>query len=135
MNSIDETFARVTRLTHSAVQALKVRSALNPMLWLTGMVLLPLLFAAWVFRDYATICVALICLGALPIVVTCVGFAGFAIRRPELLQSEEYQLQRLALTAVIEKGGVLPLDEAALAGVFNPQLSLQANNPPPNEPA
>ena len=84
----------------SAAQQLRVRSALNPMLWLTGIVSPLCLAVAYAFRDTQTISWVLIFAAIIPIVVTCLGFAYFAITKPEKLQSEEYQLRHETLQII-----------------------------------
>ena|ERR1017187_6341330 len=92
----------------SAAQQLRVRSALNPMLWLTGIVSPLCLAVAYAFRDTQTISWVLIFAAIIPIVVTCLGFAYFAITKPEKLQSEEYQLRHETLQ-IIQRTHLRPI--------------------------
>lgn len=120
---------RLSRITDSAVRRLIVRSALNPMLWLCAIGPIPLLVAAYVFRDAPMLRDLLVFVSVVPMVVACLGFAGFAIWRPELLQSEDYQLRRHALTLIREKAGVINLDPASLEGIANPMITSPTAKP------
>lgn len=106
----------------SAAQQLRVRSALNPMLWLTGIVSPFCLMAAYAFRDVQTISWALIGVAVIPVVVTCFGFAYFAVTKPEKLQSEEYQLRHETLQIIQQKTGQLLVDPTSLAAIANPAV-------------
>lgn len=106
----------------SAAQQLRVRSALNPMLWLTG-IGSPICFAtAYAFRDAQTMSWVLVFIGMVPIVVTCLGFAYFAITKPEKLQSEEYQLRHETLQIIQQKTGQLIVDPTSLTAITNPAV-------------
>ena len=106
----------------SAAQQLRVRSALNPMLWLTGIGSPTCLTTAYAFRDIQTISLVLIIAGIVPIVVTSLGFVYFAITKPEKLQSEEYQLRHETLQIIQQKTGQLIVDPTSLAAIANPAI-------------
>lgn len=103
-----------------AGQRLQVRSALNPMLWLCAIATPTCLLAAYVFRDTADLRGWLVAGGLAPIVVACLGFTGFAIFRPEKLQSEEYQLRHQSLTLIEQKGSAFAVDPASIEAIANP---------------
>ena len=79
----------------SAVQRLHIRSALNPMLWLCGISTPLCFFFAFVFRLNPDLQFWLVIAGLVPIGVACLGFVGFAIFRPEKLQSEDLWVPKI----------------------------------------
>jgi hypothetical protein len=101
-------------------QRLQVRSALNPVLWLCAIATPTCFAAAYVFRNVPEIRGWLIAGGLVPVAVACVGFIGFAIYRPEKLQSEEYQLRHQSLTLIEQKGGLIAVDPASIEAIANP---------------
>ena len=117
-------FTRISEVTGSATRRLRVRSALNPILWLCA-IAAPVCFAgAYVFRSMPAVCVALVCIGCLPIVVACVAFIGFAVFKPEKLQSEEYQIKHESLQLIQQKAGRLAMAPTSLAAIAKPQHPL-----------
>ncbi len=113
-------FTALRKSATSAARQLRVKSALNPMLWLTGIATPVCFCAAYTFRERTIISAVLLGAGLLPIFVTCGGFAYFAIRSPEKLQSEDYQLRHEALLIIQQKSGALELDPASLPAIANP---------------
>jgi len=107
----------------SAVHRLRVRSALNPMLWLVGITLLICPVAAYVFREYPVLMYLFAVAAVLPVVVACLAFIGFAIWKPEMLRSEDYHLRHDALQIIQQKAGVLELDPTSLPAIANPGRS------------
>ena len=103
-----------------ASQRIRVKSALNPMLWLCALITPICFVAAWKFLDYQTICTTLIIVGVIPVVVTCLGFAGFAIFKPDKLQSEDYQIRHEALQIIQQKTGQMVVDPTSLHAITNP---------------
>lgn len=113
------------RYTQNAAYKLHVRSALNPLLWLTA-IATPICFgAAYAFRETHAVHEALIYVGLLPIVISCVGFCYFAICKPEKLQSEDYQLRHESLQLIQQKSGQIPIPAASLEQIVNPGLLRQ----------
>ena len=111
------------RLGHQAMvaaQRLHVRSALNPILWLCAISMPMSLAGAYVFRDVEVVRNWLIAGALTPIAVACLGFAGFAVFKPDKLQSEEYQIRHESLLIIQEKAGQLVLDPASIEGIANP---------------
>jgi hypothetical protein len=116
----DEVAAKLSRFGQSAVSRLRVRSALNPLLWLSA-VMGCICFgtACWVRSDrLAFLC---ICIGALPSLVTCGIACYFAIVKPEKLQSEEFQLRQQAMLIMKEKGGRAKVDPVLLEKILGPE--------------
>lgn len=109
-------------LLRSAAGRLTVRSALNPMLWLCAIVPAPCFLSAAGFGNDLLLRWLLVIVGCLPIVSACVGFLYFAFRKPEKLQSEDYQLRERALSLLmVSKGRRVQLDLASLHAITNPR--------------
>lgn len=118
---------RIQESTQRAAVKLHVRSALNPMLWLTAIVSPVCFIFAFVFRDYPELRNLLIYVAIAPIAVTCLGFVGFAIFRPEKLQSEEYQLRHESLQIIQQKAGRISIAPASIEAIANPSSKLLAD--------
>ena len=121
MNEVIERFGQIA---HSAAEKLHVRSALNPALWLCGIATPTCLAFAYVFRDVPEVRAWLLAGGLLPIGIACVGFLGFAIFRPEKLQSEDYQIRHESLQLIQQKSGRLALAPTSIEAIANPQTRL-----------
>lgn len=80
-----------------------VRTALNPLLWLTG-IGTPLAFVLAFLADETWFLVALFATGALLLAVTIVAYFIMLFRDPDRLQSEEYRLRQRELTMIYGKG-------------------------------
>lgn len=111
---------KLARFSQVAASRLVVKSALNPLLWLCGIISLPCVVALPFIED-STIRVIVTWLGALPVGTTCVIAVYFAIANPEKLQSEDYQLRHEALGLIQEKSGRAPFDMSAVHAIANPQ--------------
>lgn len=61
--------SRISEFAGSATKRLRVRSALNPMLWLCAIAMPVCFLGAYAFRDAPTLCAVLVALGGLPLVV------------------------------------------------------------------
>ena len=84
---------------------LRVRSALNPILWLCFVISMPgilLLAVVDSFPIWAVIAILL------PIVVACTGYFILLLKDPDKLQSEEYQINKQLLELALEKGASAP---------------------------
>lgn len=119
----------MSRSSFSAAKGLRVRSALNPMLWLTAIVSPTALTVAYMFRESPSVVLGLLLLAALPVVVTCLGFGFFAFRNPDKLQSEEYQLRHETLQLLQSKGGPIRIDATSLNAITNPALPRLSSGP------
>jgi hypothetical protein len=115
-------FDKIGHSAQSAVQKLHVRSALNPMLWLCG-IISPLSFTfAYLFKDSEAMRNIFVAVGFVPVGITCIGFLGFAIFRPEKLQSEDYQIRHESLQIIQQKVGQLEIDSTSLEAIANPNV-------------
>lgn len=117
----EQVLEKLGQLAHSAVHRIHVRSALNPLLWLCAIVTPIFLFAAYQFRDIPTFSWVLLVAAVFPIVVSCASFVGFAIFKPEKLQSEDYQLRHETLQIIQQKSGQVALDPTSLQAIANPE--------------
>ena len=86
---------------HSAVEKVSTRSVLNPILWLCGIVVPCGLGAA--FYLSGPLAIVSIGLVAMTITFTLFMYAFFAVKDPQRLQSEDYNLQRQAIQAFGDK--------------------------------
>jgi hypothetical protein len=109
-----------------AAGRLNVRSALNPFLWLCGIVIPVLLCAAFVFArvdSLRSFCAPLIYTAlALAIITTVVG-VGFAIFHPERLQSEDFQIRQQALLMFQQGSPPQVIDPVNIVAIANPALA------------
>src|ERR1700674_5560253 len=97
-------FERIAASAQSAASHLSVKSALNPMLWLVGIVSLPCFVLAYFSQQNQPLESLLLYIGTAPIVATIIGFLYFMIWDPKRLQSEEYQLRHESLELIRQKG-------------------------------
>jgi hypothetical protein len=100
---------KLASLTRSAVGRIKVRSVFTPMLGLCAIAIPSFLFAAEREQD-RVIRVILIGAAILFGVAAFVAYFYFAVNRPEMLQSEDYQLRHESLEIVRQKGGKAIVD-------------------------
>lgn len=113
--------------TSSAIARLTVRSALNPMLWLCGIVTVPSIIAATVMT-VVPVWVEILAVG--PVAVACVGFLYLLFFDRDKLQSESYQLRKQALELIEEKGDLRIVEASSIEVISNPDLPVL---PPPRE--
>lgn len=100
-----------------AVEKLTVRSALNPILWLCGLVTIPSLVAASIL---ATVPTWLVVLAFLPVLTALAGFAFLLIVDRDKLQSETYQLRKQALELIEQKGDIKAIPATTIEVISNP---------------
>ncbi|HAZ4814336.1 TPA: hypothetical protein J5T73_002552 [Enterobacter cloacae] len=122
-------FEQFGRLSQSAVKNLHIKSALNPILWLCAIVI-PML--AWISMYFSKtpfyfISYAMTFLISLLIIVACGVFIYFAIKKPEKLQSEDYQLRHESIQWMQQKGGDLSFTPASVEQIINPAISQSVN--------
>lgn len=111
--------------SQTAARTLNVKSALNPLLWLTA-IATPVCFGgAFAFKGLSPIFEILVVTGILPIVITCLGFCYFAIAKPEKLQSEDYQLRHESLLFLQQKSDDIELPTSSLEQIINPMNSIE----------
>ncbi len=96
----------VARAAH-AVERLSVKSALNPMLWLCGLVTIPTVVATLLVSPVP---LWLIFLACMPVGAATAGFAFLLLFDRGKLRSESYQLRKQALDLIEEKGDVAAIN-------------------------
>jgi hypothetical protein len=130
----EEFFSRLVRASQSAATRLVVKSALNPMLWLSAITFSLCLVPVYFLADQPELRWAILCIGSLPVVVACFQALYFSVRAPERLQSEHYQLRREFLQQVFQKGKRQLLDETSMQAIFNPESTRRpAELPAPDQ--
>lgn len=85
-------FERIAQFGLSRLERIRVRSALNPIIWLAVSVPIISWSAAFVFRDEFIFACIFIGVGCLPIIVAVLAYMILLFRSPDRLQSEEYLL-------------------------------------------
>ena len=90
---------KIAKTSTTAAGALRVKGALTPVLWLAG-VLIPVFAVGLWNTDSLSLRVFFCACIALMLVTACGGFWLFAIRCPEKLQSEDYQIRHEALQII-----------------------------------
>jgi hypothetical protein len=87
----------------SRAGVVRVRNALNPLLWTTAVCSVSFLVAALVSHD-PVVSYSCVAVAALSVIVTLGVGVYFAIKHPERLQSEEYRIQHRALQMLYKSG-------------------------------
>ena len=98
---------RVDEVIRSAVNragVIRVRNAMNPLLWLSAASAPIFCFAAYVFRDDPALKYAFACLGGLPILASIVAYFLYFFLDRDRLQSEEFILKERALQLRYRRG-------------------------------
>ncbi|MEY2880989.1 MAG: hypothetical protein RLZZ15_3369 [Verrucomicrobiota bacterium] len=108
-------------MAENAVGRLKQTSALNPCLWLCGIMIPGCLVAA----HYAVgaIQVAVIVLTFLPVVLFGFGFIYLLVKAPDKLRSEDFEIRKQALELIEEKGGSISILGTSVEAIANPDRS------------
>ncbi len=104
---------------------LMVKSALNPILWLCGIITIPTLIAGGLHPQLPTWIIAI---GCSPVVVALFGFLFLLFFDRDKLQSEEYQIQKRTIELAQQKGDPYPLEINQDAIISNPDLKLIADD-------
>jgi hypothetical protein len=106
---------------------LTVRSALNPILWLSGIITIPTLIAGVLYPEISTWIVAV---GCSPVVVALFGFLFLLFFDRDKLQSEDYQIKKRTIELAQQKGDPHPLQIDETQAIENPDLkTLQHQGP------
>lgn len=99
-----------------------VRSAMTSALWLCCFGV-----ACWIaaylfsFRPALEgLCIPLGIAGMVPLALACWAYVYFALKKPDKLQSEEYQLRQFALTIIKKSAPLRIVDPASVAKIVNP---------------
>jgi len=111
-------------IIQKAVEAggrLKVKSALNPILWLCAIITIPGM--AYMVLSDKEIPLLLQIVIVLPVITAVLGFAHLLFFDRDKLQSEDYQIRKRTLELVQEKGDAFPTIARTLEVVTNPALN------------
>lgn len=117
-------FEHLISTAQSAAANLRIKSALNPMLWLCGIISLPCFIGSYLFRGTEPLASVLMWVGVAPVGATILGFFYFMIAAPDKLQSEEYQLRHETLELIKEKGSSVEVSPSSLDAIANPIKAL-----------
>lgn len=116
----------IVRTGASRIESIRVRNALNPILWLTMPVPAIFLTAAWLFRDHAVVLGFLVAMAAVPVIAAIVAYFVLLVRSPDRLQSEEYRIRQTALRMLYRRGKspeiVDVANQVARIEVWHPQI-------------
>ncbi|HCJ7736025.1 TPA: hypothetical protein NV433_004448 [Citrobacter freundii] len=122
-------FEQFGRLSQSAVKNLHIKSALNPILWLCAIAIPMLAWVAIYFSKtpfYLVVYIMVFLISVL-VLVACGVFIYFAVKKPEKLQSEDYQLRHESIQWMQQKGGDLSFTPASVEQIINPAIIQSAN--------
>ena len=98
---------------------LTVKSALNPILWLCGIITIPTLVAGAV---HPLLPIWVIAIGCSPVVVALFGFLFLLFFDRDKLQSEEFQIRKRTIEMAQQKGDLMPWEINPNAIISNPDL-------------
>jgi hypothetical protein len=108
----------LTQFSERALTKLKVKSALNPCLWLCGISLPFGIYLLIWGQGLAQTVGAWLTL--VPVAIFAVAFLYLIVKDPDKLRSEEYELRKLALGLIEQKGGAMPLTAVSIEVIANP---------------
>lgn len=109
------------KISQKAIEAggrLRVKSALNPILWLCGLITVPCVAALSYMNPPAPIW--LVVLAFIPVVCAALGFLFLLIMDRDKLQSEDYQIRKKSLELIQQKGDALPIASTSIEAIANP---------------
>lgn len=107
---------RIQSVTGNAVEKVRQNSALNPVLWLCGITILPGLLGA--YRLSGPLQYVFAGLAVLPVLMACGSFLYFMLTDPDRLQSEEYQIRHETLEIISTRGIATDIDDAGLTAIM-----------------
>jgi hypothetical protein len=104
---------------HSSIERVSVKNALNPVLWVCGLISVPATLAIGFTPNPSWVHIAL---AVAPVGVALFSFLYFMVRDPDRLQSESFQLRKQALELIEEKGSLSVIDATTIEVISNPDL-------------
>ncbi len=113
--SIEE---KISQRAVDAGSRLRVKSALNPILWLCGIITIPCVSAIAYINPPPP--VWLVILAFIPVVSAAMGFLFLLVVDRDKLQSEDYQIRKQSLELIQEKGESLPISSTSIQAITNP---------------
>ena len=122
----------IVRSSISRAGVIRVRNALNPLLWLSAVGPALSWTASYLLRDDLVLRYAFAALGALPILSAILTYFILLFRDPDRLQSEEFILRQQELSMVERKGegsARIPKDVV----VSEASLPAQTSGPSPGD--
>jgi hypothetical protein len=114
--NIDLRQVLASRITEAGGR-LRVRSALNPALWLCAIVAGP---ALWATMAHPNPPAWLGWLVAAPVAIACIGYLYLLVFDRDKLQSEEYQIRKKTLELIEHKGMSGPMTVQAIEAIVTP---------------
>jgi hypothetical protein len=99
---------------------LKVKSALNPALWLCAIITAPIVISILLFK--LTPPIWLITIIFIPVICAAIGFLFLLFFDRDKLQSEDYQIRKRSLELIEQKGHKFLITENSINAITNPQL-------------
>ena len=108
----------IGQILSQTVGKLRVKSALNPILWLCGIVVVPGIWMA--SRQQSGVPTWLIVLIFLPVSVAVLGFLVLLVFDRDKLQSEDFQIRKQSLELIQEKGDPVPINATSIDAIANP---------------
>lgn len=112
-----EFFDRFAQFAEQALAKIKVSSALNPALWLCGFAIpFGLTGAHFSAGPVQAVCLTI---AAAPVALFVYAYIYFMHKSPDKLRSEEYELRKMALELIEEKGGEIPLTPSSVEAISN----------------
>ena len=100
-----------------------VKSAMNPVLWVIGLVTIPCFLLGAAIENTLTR-VFFLGVGVLPVFVALGAFIYLMLRNPNALRSEEFVLRMRSLEL---------LGDSKMSGAVDGLLSMSSNPPPPDD--
>lgn len=107
-----------------SVTAMTVKSALNPVLWLCGIITLPVICIASFLSSPPF---WLILFGATPILLAVIGFLYLLFFDRDRLQSENYQIRKQSLELIEQKDDLQPAYANTIEAIANPDWTALPN--------
>lgn len=111
--------SQIAGCSNETIKRVKVNGAMNPMLWVTGVIVPPLLIVAYLTSDFI---LRYCCIGLVFFIIIAVFgvFIYFAIYHPDKLQSEDFQLRNMAMQIYKHQTNNIVATEEGLAHIANP---------------
>lgn len=103
----------------SSIERVSVKNALNPVLWVCGLIAVPAMVTLGFAPSPSWVHVSL-ALG--PVGVALFAFLYFMFADPDRLQSESFQLRKQALELIEEKGSLAVIEASSIEVISNPDL-------------
>jgi hypothetical protein len=116
---------RLSQLSQEAALRLRVSSALNPLLWLCGIVTPICLVAGYFFDDGLR--TSIVWFGLSPIGLAGLCYVFLMIVEPDRLHSEDYQIRKKALELIEEKGTTIAIEATSVEAIANPSVRALSN--------